>query len=100
MTTKSSRSERSEKRYFFRRNSVSSHGFFFVFFTLFCIGFTRIDKKYVKVTDDDAFNGQIEFKAKSEIMKSVRNYKKADKKRLRVLKCEEIVVLRDFLYKV
>ena len=100
MTTKSSRSERSEKRYFFRRNGVSSHGFFFIFFRTFCIGFTRIDKKYVKVTDDDVFNGQIEFKAKSEIMKSVRNYKKADKKRLRVLKCEEIVVLRDFLYKV
>ena len=34
----------------------------------FCIGFTRTEKKYVKVIDDDIYNKKIELKAKSEIM--------------------------------
>ena len=29
-----------------------------------------------------------------------RNYKQVDKKKWRVLKCKEMVALRDFLYKV
>ena len=41
----------------------------------------------------------MEFNAKSEIMKRNRNYKVVDKKIWRVLKCKEIVTLRDFLYK-
>ena len=55
---------------------------------------------YVKVTDDDICNRKTEFKAKSEIMKRNRNYKKVDKKILRILKCKEIVALHDFVYKV
>ena len=39
-------------------------------------------------------------KAKCEIMKMNRNYKKADKKIWTVLRCKEIVALCDFLYKV
>ena len=69
------------------------------FIITFCIGFTRTEKKYVKVIDDDICNRKIEFKAKSEIMKRNRNYKEVDKKIWRVLKCKEIVTLRDFLYK-
>ena len=65
----------------------------------FCIDFTRTEKKYVKVIDDDICNRKIEFKAKSEIMKRNRNYKEVDKKIWRVLKCKEIVALRDFLCK-
>ena len=49
---------------------------------------------------NDICNRKIEFKVKSEIMKRNRNYKKVDKKIWRVLKCKEIVTLRDFLYKV
>ena len=60
----------------------------------------RMEKKYVKVIDDDICNRKIEFKAKSEIIKRSRNYKKVDKKIWRVLKYKEIVALRDFLYKV
>ena len=60
----------------------------------------RMEKKYVKVIDDDICNSKIEFKAKSEIIKRSRNYKKVDKKIWRVLKYKEIVALRDFLYKV
>ena len=59
-----------------------------------------MEKKCVKVIDDDTCNRKIQFKAKSEIMKRNRNYKKVDKKIWRVLKCKEIVALRDFLYKV
>ena len=65
----------------------------------FCIGFPRTEKKYVKVTDNDICNRKIEFKAKSEKMKRNKNYKKVNKKVWRVLKCKEIVALRDFLYK-
>ena len=50
--------------------------------------------------DNDICNRKIEFKAKSEIMKINRNYQKVDKKIWRVLKYKEILVLRDFLYKV
>ena len=50
--------------------------------------------------DDDICNRKVEFKAESEIMKWNRNYNKVDKKIWRVLKCKEIVALRDFLYKV
>ena len=66
----------------------------------FCVDFTQTEKKYLKVIDGDICNRKIEFKAKSEIMKMNRDYKKVDKKIWRVLKCKEIVVLLDFLYKV
>ena len=66
----------------------------------FCIDFTRTEQKYIKVIDSDICNRKIEFKAKSEIVKMKRDYKKVDKKIWRVLKCKEIVVLLDFLYKV
>ena len=66
----------------------------------FCVDFTQTEKKYLKVIDSDICNRKIEFKAKSEIMKMNRDYKKVDKKIWRVLKCKEIVVLLDFLYKV
>ena len=59
---------------------------FSFFIITFCIGFTRTEKKYVKVIDDDICNKKIEFKAKSEIMKMNRNYKKVDKKMWIVLK--------------
>ena len=59
----------------------------------FCIDFTRTEQKYIKVIDGDICNRKIEFKAKSEIMKMNRDYKKFDKKIWRV-------VLLDFLYKV
>ena len=59
-----------------------------------------MEKKYVKVTDDDICNRKIEFKGKSEIMKRDRNYKKIDKNIWRVSKCKEIVAQRDFLCKV
>ena len=39
-----------------------------------------MEKKYVKVIDNDICNRKIEFKAKGEIMKRNRNYKKVDKK--------------------
>ena len=45
-------------------------------------------------------NRKLEFKAKSEIMKIRKNYKKLDKKISRVLKRKEIVALRDFLDKL
>ena len=63
------------------------------------LGLPEQKKKHVKVIDDDICNRKIEFKAKSEIMKRNRNYKEVDKKIWRVLKCKEIVALRDFLYK-
>ena len=63
----------------------------------FCIGFTRTEKKYVKVIADDICNRKIEFKTKSDVMKLNRNYKKVDKKIWGVLKCKEKVALRDFL---
>ena len=73
---------------------------FFRFFITFCIGFTRTDKKYVKVIHNDICNRKIEFKAKIKLTKRNRNYKKVDKKILRVLNFKEIVALRGFLYKV
>ena len=65
---------------FFRCNNVSSHGFFPFFIVTFWIAFTRTEKKHVKVIDSDICTRKIEFKAKSEIMKRNRNYKKVDKK--------------------
>ena len=47
---------------------------------MFCIDFTRTEKKYVKVIDDDICNRKIEFKANSEIIKMNKNYKKVHKK--------------------
>ena len=58
-----------------------------------------MEKKYVKMTDDDICNRKIEFKAKSEIMKRNKNYKENMKKLWRILKCKEIVALRNCLYK-
>ena len=46
----------------------------FIFVTTFCIGFTRTEKKYVKVTDDDIHDRIIEDRAKTEIIKINRNY--------------------------
>ena len=81
--------------------TISLATIFFPFFIItFCIDFTRTEKKYVKVIDDDICNRKIEFKAESEIMKKKRNYNKVGKKIWGVLKCKEIVALRDFLYKV
>ena len=54
-----------------------------------------MEKKHVKVIDDDICHRKIEFKAESEIMKRNRNYDKVDKKTWRVLKCKGIVVLCD-----
>ena len=38
-----------------------------------------MEKKYVKVIDNDICNRKIEFKGKGEIIKRNRNYKKVDK---------------------
>ena len=80
-------------RYIFRYDNISSPGLFSFLIIPFCIDFTRTEKKYIKVIDGDICNRKIEFKAKSEIMKMNRDYKKFDKKIWRV-------VLLDFLYKV
>ena len=53
---------------------------FFIFVTTFCVGFSRTEKKYVKVTDDDIYNRIRKVKAKKEIIKMNRNYYNADKK--------------------
>ena len=87
------------KRYFFRCNNISSHGFFSFFITKFCICFTWKEEMYVKVIEDDTCNRKKEFKAKVEIIKSKRNYEKVHKNIWRVLKCKEIATIRDFLYK-
>ena len=50
-----------------------------------------MEKKYVKVTDDRIYNRKIEFKAKTEIVKMNRNYKKVDEKIWRVLKCNRLL---------
>ena len=63
-----------------RCNNISSHGFFSLFIITFCTGFTRTEKKYVKVTDDDICNRKTEFQAKSGIMKMNIKYKKVEKK--------------------
>ena len=57
-----------------------------------------MEKKYVKVTGDRIYNRKIEFKARTKLMKMNRNYKEVDEKIWRVLKCKQIVALRDFLY--
>ena len=43
-----------------------------------------MEKKCIKVIDDDICNRKIQFKVKSEIMKWNRNYKEVDKKIWRV----------------
>ena len=53
---------------------------FFIFVTTYCVGFSRTEKKYVKVTDDDIYNRIRKVKAKKEIIKMNRNYYNADKK--------------------
>ena len=82
-----------KNRYIFRCDNISSPGLFSFLIIPFCIDFTRTEKKYIKVIDGDICNRKIEFKAKSEIRKMNRDYKKFDKKIWRV-------VLLDFLYKV
>ena len=47
---------------------------------IFCTGFKRTEKKYVKVNDGHIYKRKIEFKAKSKIMKRNRNYKKLTRK--------------------
>ena len=64
----------------------------------FCIGFTRTEKKCIKLIDDDICNRKIEFKAKSEIMKKKNsNYKEVDKKIQTILKRKDLTALRDLL---
>ena len=53
---------------------------FFIFVTTFCVGFSRTEKKYVKVIDDDIYNRIKKVKAKNEVIKMSRNYYNADKK--------------------
>ena len=55
-------------------------GVFLIFVTTFCIGFSRTEKKYVKVIDDDIYNRIRNFKAKNKIIKMNRNDYNADKK--------------------
>ena len=78
----------------------TSNGYFLFFIKTLVTGFARSDKKYAKVIDDDICNRKTGLKAKSDIMKMSRNYKKVDKKIWRVSKCKEIVEFRDFLYKI
>ena len=86
---------------FFRRNNISSYGFFSFFIIAFCIAFTRKEKNNVKLIDDDICNRNMEFKSKSEIIIRNRNHKKKiDKKIWTVLICKEIAAPRNFLYKV
>ena len=54
--------------------------FFFVFVTIFCIGFTLAEKLKIKVIDGDIWNRKIEFKAKNEIIKMNRNYSNVKKR--------------------
>ena len=82
------------KRYFCRCNIFSLGIFSFLIIT-FCIGFTRTEKKYVKVTDDGICNRKMEFKAKRKLMKMNKNYKKVDEKISRVWKYKEIVTKYD-----
>ena len=72
--------------------------FFFVFYYNILNWLYANGEKYVKVTGDRIYNRKIEFKAKTKLMKMNRNYKEVDEKIWRVLKCKQIVALRDFLY--
>ena len=102
-TTKSSVTK-IKKRYFLDAAIfLASDFFFFVFYcniATFFIGFTQTEENCVKLIDDDICNKKIKSKAKREIMKRSRNYKKFGKKQWRVSKCKETVVLSDFLYKI
>ena len=60
----------------------------FVINAVIFIGFTRTEKKYVKVIDDDIYSKIAEFKMKHKIMKMNRNYDNVDKKIRGVLKCK------------
>ena len=62
---------------------------YFIFATTFCIGFTQMKKKYVKVIDDDIYDRVIEYKAKNEIIKMNRNYSNVEIKICWVLKCKD-----------
>ena len=85
------KSNKDQKTIFFLDATIFLATNFFSFFSItFCIGFTRTEKKYVKVTDDDICNMDAEIKAKSEIMKRKRNYKKVDKKIWRALNMESL----------
>ena len=52
----------------------------------------------MKVIDDYIYIRKIELKAESKIIKRNRNDKEVDKKIWRVLKCKEIVALRESLF--
>ena len=77
---------KNQKTIFFRYNNISScrsynlrqDGTLWGF--LFCVGFSRTEKKYVKLIDDDIYNRIRKVKAKNEIIKMNRNYYNADKK--------------------
>ena len=47
--------------------------FFFIFITRFCIGFTRTEKKYVKVFDIDIYKRVRKLKTKHETIKMNMN---------------------------
>ena len=47
--------------------------------------------------NDDICNKKIEFKTKRKNNENEQEFKKVDKKIWRVLKCKEIIALRDFL---
>ena len=96
----SRRTKKDQKTTFFRCNNISSHGFCSFFIIKFCVGFTRTEKKYIKVIDDDICHRKIKLKKKIIIIKRNRNYKKVDRKTWRVLKCKQVVPPRDFRYKV
>ena len=53
---------------------------FLVFVTTFFSGFTRTEKKCIRLIDDDMNNRVIKFKTKNEITIINRNYSKPDKK--------------------
>ena len=55
---------------------------YFIFATTFCIGFTQMEKKYVKLINDDIYDRIIKYKAKNEIIKMSRNYSNVDKKNM------------------
>ena len=46
----------------------------FSFLSQHFVGFTRTEKKYVKLIDDDIYNMIIEFKTKTEMITTKRNY--------------------------
>ena len=79
-TTSKSSLKKIRKRYFLDATVFLTTDIFLFFIITFCIGFTRTEKKYVKVINDDICNREIEFKAKSDIMKMNRSCKKLTRK--------------------